>query len=120
MKPGWFTVNKFGNMPFGGISNILKKRGWCSNVSAYHRELKTSGKFCVSCSLSSNDVNFIDDVISIIYEYVKTLRFGAMRLQYYDEEIQISRNSFHFEESDELYQFVRVYPECMLYLSPEQ
>lgn len=118
-KPGHFITKFLGDEADGSILSLLKKRGWCDTLAAGHNDQRTYSVLVVSCTLTTEGVNYIDDIISLIYKYIKLMKEGAVNEQYYDEASVLYGNTFRFRERDDPMNFVTRFSMAMQHFPPE-
>lgn len=119
-RPGTYIADLLGDEGEGSILSLLKKWGWCDSLSSGLMEWNTYNIMSVQATLTTEGIDHIDEIISVIYQYVRLIKKNGISLSRYEEESTLARNSFTFHEKIEPFQFVVNTSGSMHDLPPEE
>lgn len=110
-KPESILAYLIGHEGPGSILSLLKKKGWAFRLTAGSGINGSNFKdFNVSVALTEIGEQHIDDIVSIVFSYIKLLRQSVIERHYFDEKKSIAMVSFDYQEKlkplDSVSQFV--------------
>lgn len=118
-KPASVIVGLLGDEGEGSILKLLKKRGWCDSLGVHSDDMMTFSILGMHISLTDEGINFVDDIISTIYQYIRMLKQTGIPKWVFDEEARLSDIAFRFMERDEPRSFAQHIAASMAQTKPE-
>lgn len=97
-KPARYVGDLLGDEGNGSILSVLKAKGWADSLSAGAFHHLTFGAMQVTTSLTKEGVDHIDDIIAIIYEYIRIIREKGIQEWLFKEEATLAETAFRFRE----------------------
>jgi len=75
LKPGHYIAHLIGHEGPGSLLSELKSRGWCTVLNGYDRRGANGfGFFNVSVDLTEEGIEHIEDIITLIFQYINLLK----------------------------------------------
>lgn len=97
-KPARYVADLLGDEGEGSIISVLKAKGWADSLSAGAFDHLTFGMIQVTTTLTKEGVDHIDDIICIIYDYIRMAKEGGAQEWLFKEEATLAETSFRFRE----------------------
>mmetsp|Transcript_28912 Transcript_28912/g.46802 ORF Transcript_28912/g.46802 Transcript_28912/m.46802 type:complete len:1017 (-) Transcript_28912:212-3262(-) len=102
-KPCRYISHLIGHEGPGSILSLLKAKGWADGLEAGE---SPSGSFdfsvfAVNVVLTAEGENYVNEVIGIIFQYIKLLREKGAEKWVYEESRVISEMQFRFKDKEE-------------------
>lgn len=119
-KPSLFVSCLLDEEGEGSVLSLLKKRGWCDSLCIGTGDMMTFGIVQMTVTLTNEGVNFINDIIDTIYQYIRMLKRDGIPKWLFDEEAGLSEISFRFRESEDPVSFVTRITSKMPCVQPEE
>lgn len=118
--PNRLICNLISDEGKGSVLSLLKARDWADYVDAAISNCMHYSTLYVSVSLTKKGIDHIDDIVGIVYDYIRLLKKDGVPAWFYEEEKQVAANSFHFRERESPYQLAISLAESMQYYPPEE
>lgn len=99
-KPTSLLCRLLGDEGHGSILSVLKARDWGDQVFAGMQTYRTFGMMYVSVTLTKTGVSHVDDIIQLIYEYIRLLRKTGVPEWFFKEQRTVAENAFRFRERE--------------------
>lgn len=105
-KPQWYVETAVGHEGAGSLHALLKRRGWLHSLEAGVEDSgqgRNSACWLFSVSMRLTDEGFArrDDVLALLFQYLRMLRGAGVQRWLWDETREIADFSFRFlEKSD--------------------
>lgn len=119
-KAGKFVGELLGDESEGSLLSLLKKNGWCDSLSSGAVEHMTFHEFVVQISLTLEGVDHVEEVICLVYQYIRLIKEKGVTRTYYEEASTLAVNAFKFHEKGEPLSFVSSTSSWMHYLQPKE
>lgn len=97
-KPSRYVGDLLGDEGDGSILSVLKAKGWADGLSAGAFDHMTFGVIQLTTTLTKEGVDHIDDIIGIIYDYLRIVREGGIQEWLFKEEATLAETAFRFRE----------------------
>lgn len=82
----------------GSILSILKSRGWGEQLGSDIYGRRSYAELYVAITLTSNGFSHIDDVIAVVYDYIRLLRKTGLPEWLFKQEALILERQFRFRD----------------------
>ena len=106
-KPGEIIAHLLGDETDGSVLSYLKQKGWATSLSAgAGSETNDFGFFGVEISLTKNGLNYVDEIIHAVFNYMDLIRNDNNLGRYFDELKRIAEVNFRFREKESPYGYV--------------
>lgn len=105
-KPGRLVAELIGDEGKGSIISLLKEKGWADSLGAGMMDQQTFSVVQVTTTLTKQGADRINDIVGIIYEYIRMLKNGGIPSWLFEEEAAIAENLFHFRERGSAFNLV--------------
>lgn len=113
-KPSAYVSHMMGHEGEGALLALLKERGWADDLSAGDNlPLENFGIFCVTICLTKEGVEHVDDIVELLYGYIKLIRDKGIEKWIHDESAALGEMSFRFAERVEPFYLVQTLSERM-------
>lgn len=119
-KPGHLVSSFLGDEGEGSILSLLKQKGWASNCIAGTMEYLTFSAVQVTLMLTNEGVDYIDEIIGTVYQYIRMLQKCGVPRRLYEEEAGLAEIGFRFEEREEPFNFVTRISSRMQHMEPSE
>ncbi|XP_054168721.1 insulin-degrading enzyme-like [Oppia nitens] len=107
-QPGHYVAHLLGHEGPGSLLSELKSRGWCTILNGYDRRgAKGFGFFNVSVDLTEEGIECIDDIITLIFQYINLINKERPQKWIYEEEKKIKEIKFQFKDKERPLNYVR-------------
>jgi len=102
VKPANYIAHLLGHEGQGSLLSLLKARGWADGLSAGPgMSTETFGTFDVSVELTAAGVEHRDEIITLIFGYLRLIREQGIQKWVWDECKATAEMSFRFHEREE-------------------
>ncbi|XP_055383724.1 insulin-degrading enzyme-like isoform X1 [Condylostylus longicornis] len=99
--PENYISHLIGHEGKGSILSELKKQGWCNDLTAGHSNISRGfGFFEISVDLTEEGFNNVDQIVHLIFQYIKLLKEEGPKKWIFDEYRSINEMLFKFKEKD--------------------
>lgn len=119
-KPSHVVANLIGDEGDGSILSLLKVRGWADSLTASIIPQMTFGTFVVSITLTKEGVDHVDDIVAVVYDYIRMLRKEGIKEWLFKEEASVGQTAFRFRERESPYRLVVTLAGHMHVSEPEE
>eukprot|EP00177_Eucheuma_denticulatum_P003195 GFKZ01005765.1.p1 GENE.GFKZ01005765.1~~GFKZ01005765.1.p1 ORF type:complete len:989 (+),score=151.19 GFKZ01005765.1:159-3125(+) len=119
-KPPYVVANLLGDEGDGSILSLLKIKGWADSLTTSSIPQMTFGDFLVSITLTKEGVDHINDVVAVVYDYIRMLRKEGIKEWLFKEEAKVGETAFRFRERESPYGLVVSLAGHMLVSEPEE
>lgn len=119
-KPGRYVGDLLGDEGSGSIISLLKAKGWADSLSAGVMDQNTFSNVQVTITLTKEGIGHIDDIVGMVYEYIRMLKEGGIQDWLYKEEAAIAENLFRFRERGSPFNLVSQMAGAMRYYPPAE
>ncbi|XP_052757227.1 insulin-degrading enzyme [Galleria mellonella] len=100
--PGHYLSHLLGHEGPGSLLSALKERGWCNSLVGGTRiGARGFGFFGVQVDLTEQGVEHVDDIISLVFQYVGMLRAEGARRWVWQEQRELLATEFRFKDAQE-------------------
>ncbi len=100
--PGYFLGHLIGHEGKGSILSELKQRGWASTLNSGQKYGATGfGFFTVDLDLSEEGINHIDEIISLVFQYIRMLREIGIQKWIFEEINKLDTVQFRFKDKEQ-------------------
>ncbi|CAG2179175.1 unnamed protein product, partial [Oppiella nova] len=101
-KPHRMLTHLIGHEGPGSLLSELKGRNWCTSLSAGHSVGSYRGFafFNIGVDLTEQAMDSIDDIISLVFQYINLLKREGPKQWIFDELKQIREIRFRFKEKE--------------------
>ncbi|KTW26034.1 hypothetical protein T552_03303 [Pneumocystis carinii B80] len=91
----------------GSILYFLKRQGWVTSLSVVHEYIvSNTDNFRIGISLTSQGLDNYEDIIGLLFKFLKMLKDEGPQKTYFDELIQIDEIFFRFQDLPQLTSYV--------------
>lgn len=97
-KPARYVSDLLGEEGDGSILSVLKAKGWADSLAAGAFDQLTMGIVQVSMTLTKEGIEHIDDVLGILYNYLRLIKESGIQEWLFNEEAALAATSFRFRE----------------------
>lgn len=106
--PARYVSHTVGHEGPGSLLAALKARGWCNNLSADPTGgARGFGFFDVLVDLTEEGIDHVDDIITLLFQYLAMLRAQGPQQWVWEEQRELSAISFRFQDKYEPRHFVK-------------
>lgn len=99
--PEHYLSHLIGHEGKGSILSELRKKGWCNDLSAGHHNISRGfGFFEVTVDLTTDGFENIDEIVLLIFQYLKLLRTEGPKKDIFDEYCNLNEMLFRFKEKE--------------------
>ncbi|KAK9703223.1 Insulinase (Peptidase family M16) [Popillia japonica] len=100
-QPGNYISHLIGHEGPGSLLTALKERGWCNSLVAGNRPAPRGfGFFGISVDLTEEGIKHIDDIVKLIFQYIKMLKASGPLLWVHEEQRDILAMGFRFKDKE--------------------
>nr|XP_022903817.1 insulin-degrading enzyme [Onthophagus taurus] len=100
-QPGNYISHLIGHEGPGSLLSALKERGWSNSLVAGNKPApRGMGFFGISVDLTEEGIKHIDDIITLIFQYIKMLKDAGPLLWIQEEQRDISAMTFRFKDKE--------------------
>lgn len=117
-KPSYIVTALLADESKGSLLSLLKEKGWCESIQGHPFDNLTYGGLQINLELTEKGLDFVDEIISIVFQYIRLVRMSGIPRRIYDEEAGLADISFRFKEREEPMSFVTETSLHMQYLEP--
>lgn len=101
MQPDSYISHLIGHEGKNSILSELRSRGWCNDLLAGHsNKSRGFGFFDISVVLTPEGLEHVDDIVELIFQYIKMLSDQEPLKWIFDETCDLHRMSFRFKEPE--------------------
>lgn len=98
-KPLTFISHLIGHEGDGSLLALLKRRGWCNQLSAGSGVSGDNFKdYCVTFALTPVGFEHIDEIVTLLFGYLQLIRDQGLEAWRYDEKKWVLESAFRFQE----------------------
>ncbi|KAI7693124.1 hypothetical protein SSS_03344 [Sarcoptes scabiei] len=97
-SPGTYLSHLIGHESKGSLLSELKKRGLSSSLYSYFDSKNGFGFFFINVDLSEKGLKQTDEIIILIFQYIKMLKETGPRKEIFDENKGLGYIKFNFME----------------------
>ncbi len=98
-KPGSFITNLLGHEGEGSIHSVLVKRGWATQLAAYHQDIdEDHGVISVDITLTPQGREHIPAITDLLFDYINLLKAQRPEKWRYEEQARVAELGFRFQE----------------------
>lgn len=119
-KPARYVAGLLGDEGEGSILSLLKVKGWADSLSAGIIDQMTFGLFQVNMTLTKEGVHHIEDIVAIVYDYIRMSKEHGIQEWLFKEESTLAATSFRFMEVGSFYTMAISIASHMHHFPPEQ
>jgi len=99
--PGHYLGHLIGHEGQGSLLSELKSRGWASNLVGGEKEgAKGFGFFYVKLDLSEEGIKHVDEIVSLVFQYIKMLKRVGPQEWIFEECKNLSAMQFRFKDRE--------------------
>lgn len=107
-KPSNYVSHLMGHEGKGSLLSVMKERGWADELSAGESlSLENFGFFGVTISLTKEGVDHVDDIVELVYAYLKLIREEGIETWIHEESAALADMGFRFAERVEPFNLVQ-------------
>jgi len=100
-NPGGYFSHLLGHEGKGSLLSELKKREWCSYLSAGEElSVENFGFFKVSTDLTVAGMDHVDDIVEMVFQYLDLLRRTKAQKWIFDENAALRNTQFEFKDKE--------------------
>ncbi|KNC32106.1 Insulin-degrading enzyme [Lucilia cuprina] len=119
--PDSYLSHLLGHEGKGSLLSELRRLGWCNDLLAGHQNtLNGFGFFEISIDLTQEGINHVDDIVEIVFQYLRMLRERGPQKWIFDECVKINEMRFSFKEKEKPERLVTGVVSCMQVYPLEQ
>lgn len=105
--PERYISHLMGHEGAGSLLSELKQRGWCNSLMAGHSTAARGfGFFEVTVDLTQDGLAHVDDIVTVVFQYLRLLRAEAPKQWIFDEYRHLSEMEFRFKDKETPITFV--------------
>ncbi|CAK1554529.1 unnamed protein product [Leptosia nina] len=98
--PGNYLSHLLGHEGPGSLLAALKKRGWCNSLVGGSRlGARGFGFFNVRVDLTEEGVKHVDDIVTLVFEYIAMLRSAGPQRWIWEEQRELLALDFRFRDT---------------------
>lgn len=98
-KPLTFLSHLIGHEGDDSLLALLKHLGWCNQLSAGSGISGSNFKdFCVTMALTPAGLGHVDDIVALLFGYLRLIREQGIEPWRYDEKRWVLESAFRFQE----------------------
>lgn len=99
--PDGYLIHLVGHEAKGSILYELRQRGWCNDLIASHNNTARGfGFFEIVVDLTQDGIEHVDDIVHIVFQYIRMLREEGPKKWIFDECCDINKMHFRFKDKD--------------------
>ncbi|OQR71913.1 insulin-degrading enzyme-like [Tropilaelaps mercedesae] len=100
-RPELYLATLLGHEGVGSIYSYLRKKGKVTHMEATTKG-DTMGHYHIDISfkLPKEEVDYVDDIITALFEYVDMLKTSGPKQWLFEELVQVHNNSFQYRRKD--------------------
>ena len=99
--PAGQVAQLIGHKGKNGLYALLRSKGWAHHLVASHKSFaKGFSLFLISIQLTESGERFIDDVISIVFQFINLLKASGPLQWFYEELKYLTVQQFEQQEAD--------------------
>jgi len=119
-QPSHLIRHLLGHEGPGSILSLLKKKGWADKLSAgSSARCDDFELFVVSVTLSENGIEFVEEIVKIIFQYIRLIEQQGLQQWIHEEITAANRIQFRFMQKREPINYVCELAENLHDFSPE-
>ncbi|KAI4457948.1 nardilysin [Holotrichia oblita] len=100
-QPGNYISHLIGHEGPGSLLTALKERGWCNSLVAGNRPAPRGfGFFGISVDLTEEGIKHIDDIVKLIFQYIRMLKESGPLPWVHEEQRDILAMGFRFKDKE--------------------
>ena len=101
-KPGSYLSHLIGHEGKGSLLSELKARGWANDLEAWpETAAKGFGFFKVNMFLTQDGQEHVDEIVTLLFQYLQMLREVGPLKWVFDENTKIRNTHFHYKDKGE-------------------
>ncbi|KAG6438646.1 hypothetical protein O3G_MSEX000111 [Manduca sexta] len=101
-QPGHYLSHLLGHEGPGSLLSALKARGWCNSlVGGTQIGARGFGFFGVQVDLTEDGLKHIDDIISLVFQYISMVRAEGPQRWVWEEQRDLMALEFRFKDTQE-------------------
>ncbi|CRK98493.1 CLUMA_CG011850, isoform A, partial [Clunio marinus] len=99
--PEHYISHLVGHEGSGSILSELKSRGWCNNlVGGASSSAKGFGFFEIMVDLTEEGINYVDEILKLIFQYLNMLKREGPQKWIFDEYVKLHEMQFRFKDKE--------------------
>lgn len=119
-KPSNYISHLVGHEAAGSILSLLKKKGWANELlSGAQSTTESFSLFRVDIELTNEGLEHVNEIVLIIYQYLKLVSEKGIQAWIFDETKYINEMRFRFKNKNEPFDYVQFLVETMFTYPPE-
>lgn len=119
--PDSYLTHLIGHEGKGSILSELRRLGWSNDLLAGHQNILNGfGFFEIHITLTQEGADRVDDIINIVFQYLKMLKKLGPQKWIFDECVKINEMRFRFKEKEKPEKLVTNVVSCMQVYPLEQ
>ncbi|KAH8371843.1 hypothetical protein KR093_009062, partial [Drosophila rubida] len=100
--PDNYLTHLIGHEGKGSILSELRRLGWCNDLMAGHQNTQNGfGFFDIVVDLTQEGLEHVDDIVNIIFQYLRMLRQEGPKKWIFDECKKLNEMRFCFKEKEQ-------------------
>lgn len=100
-KPDQYLSHLLGHEGSGSLLSALRRRGWCNSLVAGCRSgAKGFSFFSVNVDLTEEGIEHIDDIVTLVFQYIKLLKKEGPQKWIHDENELLAKMHFQFKDKE--------------------
>ncbi|BFF98691.1 insulin-degrading enzyme [Drosophila madeirensis] len=100
--PDNYLTHLIGHEGKGSILSELRRLGWCNDLMAGHQNTQNGfGFFDIVADLTQEGLEHVDDIVNIIFQYLRMLREEGPKKWIFDECVKLNEMRFRFKEKEQ-------------------
>lgn len=100
-RPAFIVAEVLADEGKGSLLSFLREKGWCEGLHVCPSDTMTFGMMQMHVELTENGINFVDEIISIIFQYIRLVRKNGIPERIFKEEVALADLNFRFKEREE-------------------
>ena len=99
--PAGYVAHFIGHEGPGSVLSALRSRGWCNGLTAGpFLVARGFSEFSVAVDLSEEGMNHIEDIVSLIFQYINLLKKEGPRKESFEEMRCLKEMNFRFKDKE--------------------
>ncbi|XP_034244574.1 insulin-degrading enzyme isoform X2 [Thrips palmi] len=99
--PAGYLAHFIGHEGPGSVLSALRARGWCNGLTAGPTQpARGFAEFTVAVDLSEEGLNHVDDIISLIFQYINLLKKEGPNKESFEEMKCLKEMNFRFKDKE--------------------
>lgn len=99
--PGHYLSQLIGHEGPGSLLSVLKAKGWCNSLmGGARRGPRGFGFFVISVDLTEEGINYVDDIVTLVFQYINMLKTEGPKEWIFEEYRDIMAMHFRFKDKE--------------------